>query len=82
MWKVFSQSGLQTALTTISRPVKPTPGEEVEGEEKQGLGNVQTRPFVFPLTFKRVGNETAVSKMTCNIPCQETDQKDVLKADS
>jgi len=38
MWKVFSLSGLQAALTTMSRPVKPTPGEEGEGEEKQGPG--------------------------------------------
>lgn len=48
IWKVFSQSGLQTALTTMRRPVKPTPGEEVEGEEKQGLGNVQTEAFCLP----------------------------------
>lgn len=50
----------------MSWTVKPTPGDEVEGEEKQGLGNVQTKAFCL---FKRAGNETAVSKMTCNIPC-------------
>lgn len=48
MWKVFSQSGLQTDLTTMSRSVKPTPGEEVEREEKQSLGNVQTKTFCLP----------------------------------
>lgn len=50
MWKVFSQSGLQTALTTMSRSVKLTPVAEVEGEKKGGgLGNVQKpKPFVFP----------------------------------
>lgn len=47
MWKVFSQSGLQTSLTTMSRTVKSTP-EEVEGEEKQGLGNVQTEALCLP----------------------------------
>lgn len=47
MCKVFSQSGLKTALT-MSMPVKPTPGEEVDGEEKQGLGNVQTKAFCLP----------------------------------
>lgn len=45
MWKVFSQSGLQTALTTMSRPVKSTLVEEVQEEKKQGLGNVQTKAF-------------------------------------
>lgn len=47
MWKVFSQPGLQTSLTTMSRTVKSTP-EEGEGEEKQGLGNVQTEALCLP----------------------------------
>lgn len=47
MWKVFSRSGLQTSLTTMSRTVKSTP-EEGEGEEKQGLGNVQTEALCLP----------------------------------
>lgn len=38
---------------------------------KRGPGECPNRgPLSSPLTFKRAGNETAVSKMTCNIPCQ------------
>lgn len=81
MWKVFS--GLQTAPTTMSRPVKPTPVEEVEGGKKIGPGECPNQGLLSsPLTFKRAGNETAVSKMTCNIPCQGIHQREVLKADT
>lgn len=38
MWRVFSQSGLQASLTTMSRLVKPTPVEKVKGEKKKGPG--------------------------------------------
>lgn len=62
MWKVFSQSGLQTSLTTMRRPVKPTPVKEVEGEKKTRPGDCPNQGLLSSsLTFKRVGNETAVS---------------------
>lgn len=53
----------------MNRPVNPTPGEEEEkeGEEKQGLGNVQTKSFC--LKFKTAGNDNAVSKITYIILC-------------
>lgn len=83
MWKAFFQSGLQTSLTTMSRPVKPTPVEEVEGGKKTGPGECLNQGLLSsPLTFKREGNETAVSKMTCNIPCQGIHQREALKADT
>lgn len=46
-WKVFSQSGSQTSLTTMSWPVKPSPVKEVVDEEKkkEDLGNFQTEAF-------------------------------------
>lgn len=71
-WKVFSQSGPQTSLTTMNWPVKPSPVKEVEeAEKKQDQGNVKNWSLLSsPLAFKRVRNEAAVSKMTCNILCQ------------
>lgn len=83
MWKVFSQSGLQTSLTTMSRPVKLTPVKEVEGEKKTGPGECPNQGLLSSsLTFKRVGNETSVSKMTCNILRQWIRQRAVLKANT
>lgn len=81
MWKVFSQSGPQTALTTMNRPVKPTPGEE--GEKKKQPGECPNHGLLSSLlTFKRARTETAVSKMPHNIPCQGKQQKENSKAET
>lgn len=67
----------------MSTLVKPSPVKEVEEEEekKTGPGECPNQGLLSSSqAFKRVRNETAVSKMTCNIPCQWIRQRELFKS--
>lgn len=53
-WKVFSQSGPQTSLTTMNWPVKPSPVKEVVEEEEKNRtwGMSKLKSFVFLTSIK------------------------------
>lgn len=83
MLKVFSQAGEHAGQITMSRTVETTFRERKSGRKgKTESGECPDQVLLsLQQKFKRAGNETAVSKMTCNIPCQWIQQWDVLKAD-